>query len=161
MLQKDREFLHPLLLALEENPAGERPEEDEVVMARPDFWLCILRGERAARLRCESAGPVLVLCFGMPRTIGEGVLPDGMFYVQPPGRHVLPDVPPRGLVLCMTKSRLLAILAEDAVTLPEEIRTALAARERAAPRPVPLAPEQVLAGNASCAAPMKGRCGIC
>jgi AraC-like DNA-binding protein len=150
MLQKDQD-VHSLALSLEGACAMESGDPPEVFRVRPDIMLCVFRGgaARALRLCLESAAAVLVFFFGMPR-------PGGVFSVLPAGRHSLADLPPRGLVLCLTESRLRAILAEDAATLPGEIRAALASRERAGQGRVALTPEQLLAGNALLHCPYQG-----
>ncbi|MDR2077195.1 MAG: helix-turn-helix transcriptional regulator [Desulfovibrio sp.] len=158
MPQKDRDF--PLTLSLEEAVAADGGEMPEVVRVRPDIGLCIFRGGRArlSRLWLEAADSVLVLRFDLPQNGGEGALPEGRFSVRPTGRHLLADPPLRGLLLCITESRLLAILAEDAGTLPGAVRAALAARERAGESSgdIALAPDQILAGNALMCCPHEG-----
>jgi AraC-like DNA-binding protein len=157
MPQKDQD-VHPLALRLEGACAVESGDPPEVLKVRPDIQLCVFRGgaARALRLCLESAEAVLVFFFGMPRPGGEEALPGGVFSVLPPGRHSLAGLPPRGLVLCLTESRLLAILAEDAVTMPGEIRAALALPERAGQGRVALTPDQLLAGNALLHCPYEG-----
>ncbi|MDR1359792.1 MAG: AraC family transcriptional regulator [Deltaproteobacteria bacterium] len=147
MLQKDREASF-LILRLEEAGHGQKGEPPELVQVRPDIRMCILRGGEAPRLYLECAESVLVFFWGMPG--GEGVLPGGTFFALSPGARILSALPPRGLVLCITEARLLAILAEDADTLPGEIRAALALGGRAGQPPgrIALTPDQLLAGQA-------------
>jgi AraC-like DNA-binding protein len=162
MPQNNRETSGPLVLALDGLSAEAPPDGHEIIRARPDIWLCITRDcpREGPRFRLDAAEPVLALRFGMPRPGGKekGALPDGMFLVLPPGRHDFTAAPPRGIVVCITESRLRAVLADDARTLPEKILSALAARGYGVqtPEPVPLFPEEVLVASSLMYCPHQG-----
>lgn len=120
---------------------------------RQDISLVMIGDADAARvaLHVECAEPVLVLAFRVPRTGkgGEASLPAGTMVMLPEGVNPLPKLSGRGLLLCLTASRLAAILGPDMETLPSSVGALLAREpETRGPVAVPLAPEQILAGNA-------------
>jgi AraC-like DNA-binding protein len=98
----------------------------------------------------ESADSFLALAFLVPRTGkgGEDKLPAGSLSMFPAGGSELPTPSGRGLVLCITVSRLAVILGLDAETLPERVKRLLRCDAGGTESiQVPLTPEQVLAGN--------------
>ena len=128
---------------------------------RRDIWLGMVPDADAARvsLYAESVEPVLVIAFLVPRTGkgGEDRLPEGFLRMLPPGKNLLPELPGRGLLLCITAGRLASILGPDMATLPDRVRLLLQRKgEGAEPIQVTLTPEQVLAGNALIHCPYEG-----
>ena len=120
---------------------------------REDITLVTVPDADTARLtlcaECDEAA--LVLAFHVPRTGkgGEGALPAGAMQMLPPGINALPGLSGRGLLLCLTASRLAAILGPDMETLPAGVHALLRREdEMQGPVAVPLTPEQILAGNA-------------
>lgn len=128
---------------------------------REDIWLGLKRGGAAegGSLFLDSDKPAFVLCFSLPRA-GKGSgggLPSGVFTVKRRGAHALSGSNGRGLVLCITVARLRAILQEDVRSLPAKVKSFLAGRGgRGEAAPVPLTPEQILAGNALLTCPYEG-----
>lgn len=124
-----------------------------VQSVRPDIWLGMVSDgdPTAVRFFVESANAVLALAFLVPRTGkgGEDRLPAGSLCMFPAGGNELPIPSGRGLVLCITASRLAAILGPDVETLPERVKNLLRCDGKGSERiQVSLTPEQVLAGNA-------------
>lgn len=124
-----------------------------VQSVRPDIWLGMVpdADSTPGSFFVESADAVLVLAFLVPRTGkgGEDKLPAGSLSMFPAGGSELPMPPGRGLVLCVTASRLAAILGPDTETLPERVKSLLLCEAGGTERiQVSLTPEQVLAGNA-------------
>lgn len=128
---------------------------------RPDIWLAMIPGEKSEDVlfHVQSDDAILALVFLVPRMGkgGEDKLPAGSLCVFPAGTSKLPELSGRGLILCMAVSRLMTILGPDIDTLPEGVRLLLKKKDLGEERvEVPLAPEQVLAGNALFHCPYEG-----
>lgn len=120
---------------------------------RHDIWLGIVPDAHASKaslqVHCDEA--VMALTFLVPRTGkgGEGKLPAGSLCIFPAGINTLPELSGRGLILCMTTSRLMNILGTDAGTVPACMRSLLDRKCKQVERiHISLTPEQILAGNA-------------
>lgn len=129
----------------------------------PDIWVCALQAGIPMRnqIYVESTDHVLTVVFRVPR-IGKGgddggTLPAGSMYMFPPGRHVLPKLGGRGLVLCVMRSRLRCFLGAAGSGFFDEARTLLA-KQPGRPKTLrfPLTPEQIFAGNAFLTCPYIG-----